>query len=148
MAKENTPPLAPIIKAQSEARLDFFVWAWRHKVAIIVCAVLSILGFQFREALWAGICWTWNAGRSVSASTAERIDDSSSTTSTATDTYMVVKDNHTNVRESPSTKSARVATLKAGTKVYPTGKSEGGWIPVKLEDGTPGFIRADLVRSP
>ena len=145
MAKEKTP-LAPIIRARQGSRTDLFVWIWAHKVAVIVCAVLIILSIQFREALWACICWTWDAGRSLSQSAAEQID--TDTSSSADTTFLVVKAGPTNVRAKPSKSSAKVAVLQGGAKVYPLGEPKGGWLHVRLEGGQEGYIQYSLLKEP
>ena len=149
MAKEKTP-LAPIIKAQNDARLDFWVWAWRHKVAVIVCVVLIVLGIQFREALWAGICCAWDAGRSASKAGAAQLndsddsDDSNGTTGNAT-----VKTDTANVRSDAGYSAKVVVTLHKGDTVTMTGKSKsvGGktWKQVKLKDGKSGWMLDSLL---
>jgi SH3-like domain-containing protein len=51
-----------------------------------------------------------------------------------------------NVRETPSTKAAAVATLKKGARLT-SFEEKDGWLHVKLADTRTGWIRKDLLRK-
>lgn len=53
-----------------------------------------------------------------------------------------------NVRQLPSAQAPRVGRLESGATVRVTGKVAGAsWLAVMQEDGTPGFVAADLLRA-
>jgi len=65
---------------------------------------------------------------------------------TIADRQMEVIVNNTHLRSKPNTQSAKLATLKMGTKVDVVEMvSSGQWAHVKLE-GKDGYIRADLLK--
>ena len=142
--KKEKEHLGSVLDDNHAARMKRGRWVWDHKVAIIVVAVLMFFGFMFREVVWSSLCWTWNAGRSVSKSASEQIGS----TGSDDESYMVVKASPTNVRDDASTSSKKIAVLKAGDKVYPLAPAEKGWIKVRLENGKVGHIKADLLKKP
>jgi hypothetical protein len=63
-------------------------------------------------------------------------------------TFEVVSDGDINVRGGPSTNDERITGLAAGQSVIANGRAEdGSWLRVALEDGTPGWVSAELVTT-
>ncbi|PWC52736.1 SH3 domain-containing protein [Azospirillum sp. TSO22-1] len=54
-----------------------------------------------------------------------------------------------NVRQQPSAQASRVGQIESGATVRVTGKVAGApWYAVVQDNGTPGFVAADLLRAP
>ena len=152
MANEKSP--LDGVQDMSNTRFDMVRWCVSSRkrriitLLFVVFCIMLLVSPNFRS---------WNVNKAsqflgwfdqLFATTDTGTSTTSSTTAHDAASYLIVKDNNTNVRKAATTKSERVTTLSRGSKVYPTGEREGNWIPIKLEDGTPGFIREDLVRSP
>jgi uncharacterized protein YgiM (DUF1202 family) len=61
-------------------------------------------------------------------------------------TFSITANNNVNVRSGPSTNDGVVATLAGGESVTADGRNpDSTWLRVQLEDGTPGWVFAELV---
>jgi hypothetical protein len=63
-------------------------------------------------------------------------------------TLNVTSDGDINVRSGPSTNDERIAGLSGGQSVITNGRVEdGSWLRIELEDGTSGWVSAELVTT-